>query len=619
MANRQRRDTRSETSSSGKLSTDKREELRLARRCFDAIERLVSSSSGYPPGHPVVEEALDNVQDAFYSFFNMNDRLAIRIASHEAYLLGTDQIIWETSRPDDYCMALDRDGVYLLYFMAGIHRRELRQFVSVLEQLVSHTRVDNEGEEETDEATEDDESGRIDAASALVDANFDYIDFEALDASLAWLGGLDVEVGGRDTAREERAIRKLYDRVFDAYPELGEDGSERTGDTLDAKLDLDVDTHAETQRRIESGSDHLLNLKPAHQQHLDDLKHHLLRGEQLEERYGEGLASILASERASSTLQERAFDRVANILSRLLESDQPWESLSFLKTLHRWRDDFDDEVTTRLRTIVEDRMAGERLDQLVERIASEERDVRQSILHLFHALDLEEASGQLVGLLEFELEEDVQSDIFEYLDRRARKSGLNFIGDRLESLPDTIIDRIVEIGIEHVPNTRVFLLDILRLQVDPDVKMRVLEALQGQWDDPREIRTYVIPLLNHLNSDLRLLAIESIAEGAPQHVRRVLGSKLDQDLTDLPEEELETLVTTFARHGGGKAAEKLESLIRQHKFASQEQKETAETIARALLQAPTSPVVEMLQSVADDWKVSGNVREACREVVDVIG
>ncbi len=615
MANRQRRDSR-DTSSSGKLSTDKREQLRLARRCFDAIERLVDSSSGYPPGHPVVEEALDNVEDAFYSFFNMNDRLALRIDAHEAYLMGTDQVIWETSRPDDYCFALNRDGVYILYFMAGIHRRELRHLVSVLEQIVAGTNLDDDDRDDAAAASDH----RPDAASALIDANFDYIGFEALDASLAWLAGLDVELGQRDSPEEKKAVRQLYDRVFDAYPDL-EGDDDGGGETLDAKLDLDVDTHAERQRRIESGSDHLLSLKPAHQDRLNAVKQHLLRGDELEERYGEALASILASSQASSTLRERAFDRVANLLTRLIEGDQPWESISLLKTLHRWRGNFDSEVTDRLRTIVEDRMTGPRLDSLVERIASEDPDVRQSILHLFDALALDEASASLVELLAFEIEDEVQQDIFQYLDRRAGKAGLNVIGEHLESLTDTIIDRIIEIAIDNMPSTRLFLLDVLRLQVDPDVKIRVLEALQGHWEEPREIRTYVVPLLNHLNSELRTLAIESIDEGAPQHARRVLEPHIDRELSEIPRDELETLVTTFAQHGGQKAAEALESNIRIRKrgFVNQERKETAEAIARALLQAPTPPIIDMLDSVADDWLVPSDIRDACEEVVDVVG
>lgn len=585
-----------EGGSEERLSTEKREELRLARRCFDALDRLTSATSGYPPGHPVVEEALDNLHDAFNSFFYQTDSLVVRVAAHQMILLGTRQAVWTTEAPDDVCFALNRDGIFLLKFFTGLNRREIRRFSNVLNRFTGE-----DGEE-------------LDSATVLFDENFTHIDFEALDESLAWLGGLDVDVGTRDSEEERRAIDRLFEKTFDidgGIPKAGEDEK-----TLDAKFEAGRTSQAERQRKVEMGSPQMLGLPPDSQRHIKRLKQGFLDAEELDLREGEMMSALLAAN-PKPPLREAAVDHIADVLVRLLDSDEPWDALAFLKIIHRWRDDFDGEVVQRLRDDLRTHLTDQRIGELVEEVASAQRDARQAILQLFNALSLDEASRQLVTLLEWGLAEEIDEDIYRYLSARASK-GLSFIDEILESLPETKARRILDIAIDALPATRPFLLETLHLNLPPEQKADVLQALKGQWEESHEIRDYVVPMLESLNSEVRIRAIENISEGAPAHVRRILSRELDKDLTQRPDEEVETLVNVLAREGGQKGIEKLESIIHRRGFVNEKQRELAAKIAKSLIQTPTPPVARMLREVADDWLVPGTIRSACEEVCNVI-
>ncbi|MFB6262915.1 MAG: hypothetical protein ABEL76_04710 [Bradymonadaceae bacterium] len=580
-----------------KLSTRRREELRLGRRCFDTLERFLEAAESYPPGHPVVDEALDNTEDAFDSLFRHTDQMVVRLEDHRTCLLGTEESVWETSRPEDYCFALSRDGVFLLYFLGGLQRREIRKFGLVLRRL---------DQEEVD----------VDATAALYDADFTHLEFRALDGSMAWLAGLNADALRQDSEEERREVRELFGRLSDADAGLREpDGDALTADEL---FRTQLKTRSERRRELQNGTEQMLNLRPSLQDALGELKQGLLTVDEFESRYGEILAGVLARN-PNEELVSRVASEIADVMVRLVEGDEPSEALTFLKAVHTWRGAFEDEAARALQTALRDHLSDDRIRSLVDEVADAKPAVRRPILRLLDALDSEEGSRQVLGLLEWELGDETERDIYRFLQKRA-SSGLGFAGDALDSLPDDEAERVVDIACEAMPETRSFLVDSLPRDIGEELKVRALEALEDHWRDSREIRQYVLPLLNARTSELRTAATRAVEKGAPDQVRSVLQAKLeDEAFYERPKPEIEAVVTALAREGGEKGLEAIEEAIRCRLYAGSSRREFASKAVRSLVKVPTPRVADLLESVSDDWMVPGSVRSACDEVLQVIG
>ncbi len=578
------------------LSPELKEELRIARRCFAQIERLSQLMAGYPPGHPMVEEGIANLDEAFYEFFELTDRLTVQVHPHWMDLYGSGEAVWETKEPKDYCFALNRDGVYLLHILAGVTGEELQLLVEVLNQVVDQRDLD------------------IDAASMLFDAGFRNIHFEAVDESLAQLAGLESDIKNRDTPEEQEMVEELFEGAFDEEEVSADDSDE---EMIEEDFEIRLENRANQQMKLEVGSRHFLELGDEAQEHLNELKRGFLEHNELEHRQGEVLSAVLGA-KPRRKLRRQAVAQIGKVMGELLETDEPWQALSFLKLIHQWRDKFQKQVSGELKTVVKDCFTTQRVQALAKGAATAEKRPRRAILQMFNALQLPTAPMELARLLAIDLEEGARDDLLLYVQKQARRD-LGFVEDALEMVPGAKAEPLVTILIKAMPRSRPILLKLVGEQVEPQLKIQALKALRGTWKDATEIRDYLVPLVKGTNSELRVLAAQSLGGAAPKHVYRVMEPIFTPKLTKRPEEEVVELMRVFVDSGGDKAIDKLQELIKRKKgVSSDEEKELAIKLIQALIKAPTPKIVEMLESVAGDWLVAGRIRSECKDAVRLI-
>ncbi|QDG54176.1 hypothetical protein FIV42_26565 [Persicimonas caeni] len=577
------------------LTPEMKEELRLARRFFSQIDRMSTLLTGYPAGHPVVEQAVAKTYDSLYEYFELNDRLTVQVDPHELVLSGTDEAVWETDEPKDYCFALSRDGVFLIHLLAGLERTELRRFVEILNILV----------DPTDMST--------DAVTLLFESNFSYIAFEAIDESLAALAGIDADIRDRDTAEEREMIEEMFN---DAFENIEEEQARAASGTMGEQFQIKMQVRAQRQQKLEVGSRQFLQLDERAQQHLLDLKRGFTEHRELEHREGEMLSALLGA-KPKPGLRRECVDQIGEVMGALVETDEPWEALNFLKIIHAWRDRFAPEVTGELKAIVKDCFTQQRMSALVKQVATGDKRQRRAILQMFDALHLEKASMNLVTVLGWELAEDARGDIMAYIRKQAGFS-LEFLRDAVDEVPADQVEAVLEILIDKMPESRSILVELLGKDHEPPVKTRLLEALRGTWEDPREIRDILVPYLEASNTELQMEAIRNFTEAAPQHVPRVMGPMIDNRLKKRPEEEVKEIVTLFVKHGRGNAVDHLESLIRKRGMVGMGEQELAVIIIRALVNSRQPQVVKLLESISKDWLVPKRIRNNCKEVAELL-
>lgn len=578
------------------LTPELKEEIRLARRFFTQIERMGTLLTGYPAGHPVVEQAVGNTYESLYEYFELNDRLTVQVDPHSMIMSGTDESVWDTEEPKDYCFVLSRDGIFLIHILAGLSKPELRRFVEILNILV----------DPTDMST--------DAVSLLFEANFSYVAYEAIDESLAALAGIDVDIRDRDTAEEREMIEDMFNDAFEnveeRQAELG------TSNTMDQQFQIRMNARAARQQKLEVGSREFLELDERAQEHLLELKRGFTEHRELEHREGEMLSALLGA-RPKPKLRRECITQIGEVMGSLVEGDEPWEALSFLKLIHAWRDRFAPEVADELKAIVKDCFTQQRMNGLVKQVATGDKRQRRAILQMFDALHLEKASMTLVTVLAWDLDDDARDDIMAYI-RKQAGFGLDFLRDAIEQVPDEQVESVLEIVIGRMPQSRDILVEQLQKPHQPAVKQRILEALRGTWEDPREIRDLLVPLLEASNTDLQMEAIRNFTEAAPQHVPRVMSPMIDNRLRKRPEDEVREIITLFVKHGRGKAVDHLESLIRRRGMVGVSEQELAVVVIRALVNSRQPQVVELLRSISKDWLVPKRIRNNCKEVADLL-
>lgn len=577
------------------LTPELKEEIRLSRRFFTQIERMSTLLTGYPAGHPVVEQAVANTYDSLYEYFELNDRLTVQVDPHEMIMSGTDQAIWETDEPKDYCFALSRDGVFLIHLLAGLDRAELRRFVEILNILVDPSDLST------------------DAVTLLFEANFSYIAFEAIDESLAALAGLDADIRDRDTAEEREMIEEMFN---DAFENIEEEQAKAQSTTMDQQFQIKMQVRQQRQQKLEVGSRQFLQLDEQAQKHLLDLKRGFTEHRELEHREGEMLSALLGA-KPKPQLRRECVQQIGEVMGSLVEGDEPWEALSFLKLIHAWRDRFAPEVTGELKAIVKDCFTQKRMNGLVKQVATSEKRTRRAILQMFDALHLEKASMNLVTVLGWDLSDDGRQDIMAYIRKQAGFS-LEFLRDAIHEVPDDQVEAVLEILIDKMPQSREILVELLQEPHEPHIKIRLLEALRGSWEDPREIRDILVPFLESSNTDIQMEAIRNFTEAAPQHVPRVMGPMIDSRLKKRPEEEVKEIITLFVKHGRGKAVDHLESLIRKRGMVGMGEQELAVVIIRALVNSRQPQVVKLLESISKDWLVPKRIRNNCKEVAELL-
>ena len=583
-----------EESSDNGLSADVREKVSLAKKCFAQIERVTQLMTGYPPGHPMVEEGVAELDAAFEAYFSVTDRLTVQTFPHWMDLYEAKEVVWETEEPKDYCFALNRDGIYLLHILAGVTSDELQRFVHVLNALVDPQNLDK------------------DAVSMLFDAGFRHIHWEAIDESLAQLAGLESNLG-EDTPEEQEAVEELFEDAFDEDDERVQDADEAD---FEADFEIRLENRANRHMKLEVGSRHFLQLSEEAQEHLKELKKGFLEHNELEHRQGEVLSAVLGA-KPRRKLRKGAVDQIGHVMGELIETNEPWEALSFLKLIHQWRDKFQAEVAGELKDIVRDCFTERRIQILVKGVASSEKSGRRAILQMFDALGLEEATKGLAELLEWDLDDEARNDIVRYIQKQARRD-IGFIEEALPAVSGEKAGPLIDILVATMPKSRPILLGLLKRRDDGEIKVRALRALRGSWEDPTEVRDYLVPLIEDSESKVRIAAANHLGEAAPQHVYRVLEPHFTPKLAKRSEEEVAEWVSVFVNKGRQKAVKRLEELVKRRGVVSENQIELAVVIVRALIKAPNPAIMELLRNVAGDWLVAGRIRSTCKEVVELL-
>lgn len=574
------------------LTEEQRQEVRLARRCFNDLERLCNQVLSYPPGHPAIENAIGKTLESFLAFFQLTDRLSVQVHPHSMILMGTEEEVWETDEPRDYCFILSRDGIFLLHILAGVDRAEIKRLVEVLNHLIDH-RNDPD----------------LDTVSLLFEANFRYVSYDALDESLAALAGIDLDMRNRDTKEEQELIEDLFNKAFE--------DKEGDGEQVQGNYEIRVQNPGERLRKIEVGSREFLALDVEAQRHIQELKTGFSDHGQLEHREGEILSALLGA-KPKEDLRVASVEQIGHVMGALLETDEPWEALTFLKIIHRWRDRFAPEVASELKAVVAQCFDDRRIQDLVRQVTQADTKQRRMILQMFNALHLDQASEGLARVVGWNIDEEAREDLLRYLRERSRY-GFDFLEDTILEIPDELAEPIFEILEEGMPHSRPILIKVLGGEVTPPMKARALGILRGTFEDSREVRDLVMPLVKSSHSELRLTACHAAAEAAPQHIVRVMGPLFSDEMRRRPEEEVRELAQLFVSTGGKEAVETLKELVHRRGIATSEQeRELAVTVARALIRTPHPAVIKMLDDVAKDWLVPQRIRSTCKEIAGML-
>ena len=569
------------------------QEARVARRCFTSFERLTNQVQSYPPGHPAIEQAGQLAIDAFGEFFQQTDRLSVQVHPHALVMLESEEEVWQTEDPKDYCFLLSRDGVFLLHILAGIDLPELKRLAAVLNTLIERRN-----------------DPHLNAVTELFEANFRYVSYDALDESLAALAGIELDMRNRDTKEEQEMIEDLFNQATQ-----DEDG--QSIESSQGKYQIRVKNPAERIKKIEVGSREFLTLEAKTKARLLELRLGFTEHKELEHREGEILSAILSAQ-PKEQLRLQAIEQIGEVMGALVSTEQPWEALTFLKIIHHWRDRFAPEVTHELKAVVQQCFTRRRIQELVRQIITSERPQRRMILQMFNALHLEEASKDLANVVGWNMDEEAREDILRYLKERSRY-GFEFLEDSLLEIPAEVFGPILELLAEGMPASRPLLIKLVTSNREPPIKASALKHLAGTWSDPAEVRAALVPLAQATHSELRLEAVRQIAQSVPQHVVRVCEPLFSDQLRGRPEEEVRELAQIFIQHGGQSAIDKLRELLQRRGLTTTEQeRELAVRVARALLRSPQPAVIELLESVAKDWLVPQQIRGVCKEVAEML-
>ena len=114
-------------------------------------------------------------------------------------------------------------------------------------------------------------------------------------------------------------------------------------------------------------------------------------------------------------------------------------------------------------------------------------------------------------------------------------------------------------------------------------------------------------------------ACKTVAQTTPQHIVRVMSPLFSDQLRKRPEEEVRELAKLFVETGKEPAVKVLSELVHRRGLTTSEQeRELAVTIARALIRSPQPSVIAMLDAVAKDWLVPQRIRSTCKEIGDML-
>lgn len=579
------------------LSEEALAEIREARKCFASFERLTSLMLSYPPGHPIIEQASAETETIFRDYFELTDRLSILLQSHSAKLLGTEHLVWETEEPRDYVWALSRDGLLMLHFLAGIPSDEIRQFVTIINNLIDERDLSK------------------DAVTILFEAEMAYVSFDAIDESMAQLAEIDLDIRDRDTKEEREMIEELFDNAFDK-DKKDELSPEEARKKHEEEFKIRVAKRSEHAERMKIGSRQFLALDDLAQMHLLELKRGFTEHAELEHREGELLAAILGA-RPKMTLQHSTIVQVGEVMGNLLETNQPWESLEFLRLIHEWRENFDDSISAALKDAVVECFDHRRIANLVKLIIQSDQETRRAILQMFNSLHLDSATKELALMLGWDVPQEVHDDVLRYLHERARYD-LSFIEHAIFEIEPEKTEPFLRLLRAHLPRSRSIMLSLVERPSAPEIKAFAVSSLAGTWT-PEEARTLLVPMLDHSAESIRIAAMQTIADVLPDRVGEFLAPKISSSLTKLSEKETREIAAIYLRYGGASAITRLKSLIhlKGRMFGAAEES-LAVDLATMMARSPNPQIIQMLQEIGNDWKVPAKIRSTCKELHELL-
>ena len=579
------------------LSPEVQNEIKLARKCWVALERLTNLMLGYPPGHPIIEGAAEEVAANFLKFFHYNDRLSVMLQSHTMQYLGTSHAVWETVEPKDYVWVLSRDGVFLMHFLAGITTDEIMRFVEVCNALVDERNLEQ------------------DAVTLLFKAEFRYISFDAVDESMAQLANVELDIRDRDTSEEQEQIDDLFDGAFDEEKQQQKDSTQQK-QQQDQDFQIRMNRRSEHQQRMVMGSRQFLELSNEAQQHLLDLKRGFSDHAELEHREGELLAAILGA-RPKAGLVRHSVKQVSEVMGTLLETNAPWESLEFLKLIHAWRDALPPETTTALKHEVTECFTSRRLGSLTKMVVGGDTQTRRSILQMFNALNLDEATVQLTHAIGWDLEPETQLDILRYLKEQSRH-GLGFIEAAIFDIPPEKTEPLLQLLQARLPTSMPILKTLVQRPSAPEIKAFAINALAGTWT-PDDIPTTLVPCLELSHEGIRLAALRAIANTDSDQAVRIVSAMFDNTLSQRGSEEIREIAEIYVRYGGPSAITKIKSLIQvKGMIVSESDINLAINLATMLARNPNPQIISILVEVSKDWRAPAKIRSTCKELSELL-
>jgi hypothetical protein len=431
---------------------------------------------------------------------------------------------------------------------------------------------------------------------------------------MAQLANLELDIRDRDTKEEQEAIEELFEQAFDK--ERKEQMSpEEAARKHQEEFQVRMEKRAQRQERMEMGSREFLMLTAEQQQHLKNLRRGFTEHAELEHREGEILAAILGAH-PKPRLRQLSVEQIGEVMGGLLETDQPWEALEFLKLIHQWRDKFDDVTSEELKQVVQECFTTRRIQRMLKLVASDDTRARRAILQMFNALHLKDAARELAMMVGWDLDEEVMEDVIRFLRERSRY-GLGFVRDAIFELPSDKIRPLLDIARAHLPRSRPIFLQLLK-NSEPELKAMAVQALAGHIE-PDEARRYLSPLLRASSDDVRLAAIRGLADAAPDEIPRAFGPLFNEKLRNKPEEEVRELASLYVRHGGPSAIAKLKSLIQvKGMLVTEAQRDLAINLVKVIARNANPQIIELLEETGKDWRVNGKVRSACKELSDIL-
>lgn len=572
-------------------------EVREARKCFSSFERLTSLMLGYPEGHPIIAQASEETERLFRSYFELTDRLSILLQSHTAKLLGTEQLVWETEDPRDYVWALSRDGVLMIHFLAGVSAPEIRKFVRIINHLI------------------DERDLTRDAVTILFEAKFSYVSFDAIDESLAQLAQVDLDIRDRDTKEEQEMIEELFDQAFDK--EKNENLSpEEARKKHEENFKIRVQKRAQHAERLEMGCRQFLMLDPLAQEHLSALKKGFTDHAELEHREGELLAAILGAQ-PKAKLRTHAVEQVGEVMGTLLETNEPWESLEFLKLIHEWRENFEQQTSSELKDTVVDCFDQRRIQSLIKQLIESDQSTRRSILQMFNSLHLDAATRALATMIEWDIPPEVSEDVMRYLHERARYN-LEFVRDAIFEISPDKTEPFLKILRSHLPRSRPLMMELVERPSAPEIKAFAMRALAGTWT-AEEGRNILVPLIGASSEPIRIAAIQLVADVLPDRVGDFIGPLVDNQLSKRSPDEIKVICETYLRYGGPTAITRLKTLVHlKGRMFSDKDEKLALDIATMMARHPSPQIIEVLNRIGKDWKAPAKIRATCKELSELL-